>query len=224
MRLEILDDAEAVAAAAAERLAAASGHVALAGGSTPKRAYALAAERREDWRGVTLWLGDERLVPDEDERSNAAMIREHLLTRIARSRLPGFEPVRTELALEVAADDYDARLRAAGGALDLALMGLGPDAHTASLFPGKPALDEARRLAVGVPEAGMKPHVARVTLTFPAFAAAREVVFLVAGEDKAEALARAFGDTPDPAAPAGRIRPASGDLLVLADLAAAQRI
>lgn len=223
MRLEVLDDAEAVASAAADLLAAARGNVALSGGSTPRRAYALAAQRREDWAGIRLWLGDERHVGPDDERSNAKMVREELLHRIPLASRPRFEPVDTTLDLERAAADYEARLGAAGP-LDLALMGLGPDAHTASLFPGKPALQETARLAVAVPEAGLEPFVARVTLTLAAFNAARAVVFLVAGADKAEALARAFGDVSDPAAPSAHVRPAGGTLRVLADRAAASRI
>ncbi|MGI8622236.1 MAG: 6-phosphogluconolactonase [Solirubrobacteraceae bacterium] len=218
MRVEVLPDAEAVAAAAADRLVAARGHVALSGGSTPKRAYALAARRRSDWSGVIFWLGDERHVAPDDERSNLRMAREQL-----GGEAP-IEAVRTELALEDAAADYEERLGAAlgpGGRLDLALMGLGPDGHTASLFEGKPALQERVRLAVAVPEAGMGPFVARVTLTLPAFDAARAVLFLVAGEDKAKALRRAFGERPDPAAPSARVRPFDGELLVLADRAAA---
>jgi 6-phosphogluconolactonase len=219
LKLELLDDGAAVAERAARLLAEARGHVALSGGSTPKQAYARAAELREDWTGVTLWLGDERYVPPDDERSNARMVREQLLTRIPRGRLPRFEPVDTSLSLEAAAADYERRLQSVER-LDLALMGLGPDAHTASLFPGKPALEATGRRAVAVPEAGMEPQVPRVTLTLDVFNAARDVVFLVAGEDKAGALARAFGNTPDLDAPAARIRPVDGRLLVLADRAA----
>jgi 6-phosphogluconolactonase len=218
--IEILDDAAAVAERAARLLADARGHVALSGGSTPKAAYARAAELRDDWTGVTLWLGDDRHVPTDDERSNARMVREELLTKLPRATLPRFEPVDTTLDLAAAADDYERRLRPVER-LDLALMGLGPDGHTASLFPGKPALEVTGRLAVGVPEAGMEPYVPRVTLTFEVFNAARDVVFLVAGEDKAGALARAFGNTPDPDVPSARIRPVGGRLLVLADRAAA---
>jgi 6-phosphogluconolactonase len=222
VRLEILETPEAVADRAACILASAHGHVALSGGSTPKAAYERAAELREDWAGVTLWLGDERHVPADDERSNARMVREHLLTRIPRATLPHFEPVDTALDLDHAARDYDHRLEAVAR-LDLALMGLGPDSHTASLFPHKPALAAGGR-AVAVPEAGLEPFVPRITLTVDFFNAARDVVFLVAGEDKADALARAFGDTPDPEAPAARIRPVDGRLLVLADRAASARI
>ena len=227
MELEILPDQEAVAERAAQILAGAHGHVALSGGSTPRRAYALAAGRRSDWLGVTLWLGDERHVPDADPESNARMVREELLTRLPRETQPAFEPVDTTCDLDGAADDYDARLRAAlgeDGRLQLALMGLGPDSHTASLFPGKPALHVRDRLAVAVPEAGMEPHVPRVTLTVPAFNAAEEVVFLVAGADKADAVARAFGSAPDSASPGSHIRPGSGVLRVLADQDAAARL
>ena len=216
MNLEVLEDKEAVARRAAELLIALrpGAHVALSGGSTPKRAYELAAGATHD--GVTFWLGDERHVPIEDENSNAGMVRAHL----------GVDPelVRSDLELEAAAADYGRRFKAAGGRLDLALMGLGPDGHTASLFPGKPALDEDHHLVVGVPEAGLDPFVPRVTMTFPAFDAAREVVFLVAGEDKAEAMERAFGPSPDAAVPAARVRPREGRLVVLADRAAASRL
>jgi 6-phosphogluconolactonase len=214
MKLEVLADKAAVADRAAELLRGASGHVALAGGSTPREAYALAADALP--AGVTWWLGDERVVPADDERSNARMVRESL----------GVEPeaVRTELDPVAAAADYDRRLDANvnGGRFDLVLLGLGPDSHTASLFPGKPELDVRDRLAVAVPEAGMEPFVPRVSLTLTALRAAQCVVFLIAGEDKAEACLRAFGDPPDPASPAAHVRPQDGELLVLADAAAAR--
>lgn len=222
-RLEIFEDAQGVAERAAGILARVHGHVALSGGSTPRKAYARAAELREDWAGVTLWMGDERHVPDSDERSNARMVREQLLTRIPRGALPHFEPVTTSLDLEPAARDYDRRCEAFDR-LDLALMGLGPDAHTASLFPHKPALAASGSRAVAVPEAGLEPFVPRITLTFDVFNAARSVVFLVAGEDKADAMVRAFGDDPDPDAPSARVRPSDGDLLILADRAAAAHL
>jgi 6-phosphogluconolactonase len=98
---------------------------------------------------------------------------------------------------------------------------MGPDAHVASLFPGKPELEETRRLVVGVPVAGMEPQVPRVTLTLPVLSRARAVDFLVSGGDKAPAVGRAFGDAPDPEAPAARVRPQDGSLFVFADEAAA---
>lgn len=207
--IEVCDD---VAGAAAELLRATRGHIALAGGSTPRRAYEQAAGAVDG----TFWLGDERLVPADDERSNARMVRESL----------GVEPevVRTDLGLEAAADDYEQRLRAGltGGRFDLVLLGLGPDSHTASLFPGKPGVEERGRLAIAVPEAGMEPFVPRVSLSLEALNSARSVVFLIAGEDKAEAVARAFGQPPDPASPAARVRPLEGGFRILMDAGAAR--
>jgi 6-phosphogluconolactonase len=155
------------------------------------------------------------------------MVREALLEHLPSERRPALVRVETELGAADAAAAYEERLRAMLGnhpRLDLALLGLGPDAHTASLFPGMPALQEHHRLAVEVPEAGMAPRVARVTLTFPVLNAAREVVFLVSGEDKAEAVRRAFGDPPDPAAPAAHVRPGAGTLTVIVDEAAAAQL
>jgi 6-phosphogluconolactonase len=228
--LRVLDDADAVARAAAELLVDAArrgGQIALSGGSTPKKAYRLAAEALQDWSAATLWLGDERHVPPDDERSNARMVRERLLDVLPADGRPAFEALQDGLGLEAAAADYDDRLRGAlgpEGRLDLAVMGIGPDAHTASLFPGKPATDARERWAVEVPEAGMEPYVPRVTMTLPVFDAARVVVFLAAGEDKAEAVVRAFADPPDPRAPSGMVRPRDGPLIVLADQAAADRL
>ena len=134
--------------------------------------------------------------------------------------------IEGELGPERAADAYEARAavglrRRACPRLDLVLLGLGPDAHTASLFPGDAALGERERLAVGVPTPGMAPLVSRVTVTLPVVNAARDVVFLVSGEDKAEAVARAFSGAPDPSAPASLVRPDAGTLTLVADRAAA---
>jgi 6-phosphogluconolactonase len=211
------------AGAAAERLAAAArGHVALAGGSTPKAAYARAAEMEVDWSGTTFWFGDDRCVPPDHEHSNYAMVKAALLDRIAGVEV---KRIKGELGHEQAADDYERELREAFGdevpELDLILLGLGPDAHTASLFPSDPALGERERWAVGVETPGMAPLVSRVTLTLPVVNAAREVVFLVSGEDKAEAARRAFSGTPDPAAPASLLEP-RGAYVALLDPAAAR--
>ncbi len=100
----------------------------------------------------------------------------------------------------------------------------GPDAHTASLFPGKPAVQENHRLVAGVPEPGLEPLVPRVTLTLPVINTAREVVFLISGADKAEAVRRAFGDSPDESAPAAHVRPGAGTLTVLLDPPAAAEL
>jgi 6-phosphogluconolactonase len=108
--------------------------------------------------------------------------------------------------------------------LDLVLLGLGPDVHTASLFPNDDALNETGRVAVGVQNAGMEPYVPRVTLTVPVLNAAREVLFLVTGRNKAEAVARAFAEPPSPEAPASLIDPGDGAMTVLLDDAAAEGI
>jgi 6-phosphogluconolactonase len=205
-------------------IACAGGHVALSGGSTPQRAYELAGESDADLSAATLWLGDERMVPVQDDRSNLRMVREALTERLPEERRPRLMPVDTSLSPEAAAAAYENDILESIGhhpRLDLALMGLGPDAHTASLFPGKPALAETQRFVVGVPEAGMEPYVPRVTMTLRLFNTAREVVFLVAGADKAEAVARVFGEPPDESAPAALVRPGAGKLMVVLDQAAA---
>jgi 6-phosphogluconolactonase len=225
--IRVVDDPAAEVAALLVDVACAGGHVALSGGSSPKRAYELAAESDADLSAATLWLGDERVVPEDDERSNLRMVRAALCDRLPDERRPGLMPVDTALGHDAAAAAYESLLRETLGnhpRLDLALMGLGPDAHTASLFPGKPAVQESQRLVVGVPEAGMEPQVPRVTLTLPLFNTAREVVFLVAGADKAPAVKRAFGTPPDESAPAALVRPGAGTLTVILDAAAAAEL
>jgi 6-phosphogluconolactonase len=225
--VRVVDDPAAEVADLLVDVAAAGGHVALSGGSTPRRAYELAAETDADLSAATFWLGDERCVPPEDDRSNLRMVVEALCERMPEERRPQLLPVDTALGPAAAAAAYEALLRATLGnhpRVDLALLGLGPDAHTASLFPGKPAVQETKRLVVGVPEAGMEPQVPRVTLTLPLFNTAREVVFLVTGADKAEAVRRAFGDPPDPAAPAAHVRPGAGTLALVLDAPAAAEL
>ena len=214
------------AAAAAERLAAAAGgQVALAGGSTPRAAYELAAGMDVDWSSTGFWFGDDRAVPPDHEHSNYRMARQALLDRIEPGAL---HRIKGELGQQEAAEDYERELREAFGestpALDLILLGLGPDAHTASLFPGDGALGERVRLAVGIETPGMAPLVPRVTLTLPVLNAGREVLFLVAGEDKADAVGRAFAGPPDPDAPASLVSPDPGSLSVLLDAPAAARL
>ena len=155
------------------------------------------------------------------------MIRAALTDNLPEERRPRLMPVDTALGTDAAAAAYESLLLATVGRhprLDLALMGLGPDGHTASLFPGKPALSENQRFVVGVPEPGMEPMVPRVTLTLPVFNTAREVVFLVAGADKATAVARAFGTPPDESAPAALVRPGAGKLMVVLDAPAAAEL
>jgi 6-phosphogluconolactonase len=227
MDVRVVDDPAAEVADLLVDVAAAGGHIAVSGGSTPRRAYELASQTDADLSAATLWLGDERVVPPDDDRSNLRMVRESLTDRLPDERRPRVVPVDTALGHDAAAAAYESQLRETLGnhpRLDLALMGLGPDGHTASLFPGKPALEETRRLAVGVPEAGMEPYVPRVTLTLPLVNSAREVVFLVSGADKAEAVRRAFGTLPDETAPAAHVRPGAGTLMLVLDPAAASEL
>jgi 6-phosphogluconolactonase len=221
------------AADVAERLARAAAegaHIALTGGSTPQKAYEKAAELEADWSGATLWWGDERCVPPADERSNYRMAKEALLDRLPSGAAgPAVKRIKGEAGPHGGADDYERELRETLGEevprLDLVLLGLGPDAHVASLFPGQASLEVRDRLAVGVEQAGHEPYVPRVSLTLPVLNAAREVVFLVTGSDKAEAVRRAFAtDTPTPDAPGSMVRPTSGELTLVLDEAAAAQI
>jgi 6-phosphogluconolactonase len=212
-------------AAVAERLTAAAvqgAHIVLTGGSTPRGAYAIAAAEDADWSDATVWFSDERCVPPEHTDSNFGMAQQALLSRL--SKPPRVMRIEGELGHEAAAGSYEALIREHLGndpRFDLVLLGIGPDAHVASLFPGKPELEETARLAVGVPIAGLEPQVPRVTLTLPVLNRARVVDFLVAGGDKAQAIGRAFGDPPDPDAPAARVRPEQGSIFVFVDEAAA---
>ena len=211
--IEVLDDpAEAVA----ELLVRADGDIVITGGSSPRRAYELAAERRADWSGVTVWFTDERCVPPDHEDSNFAMADAALFSRLAQP--PRIMRMQGELGPEEGAAAY-AAVVGDDPRFGLMLLGLGPDAHTASLFPNRPEKGIRDRLVVGVPEAGMEPYVPRISLTLPAINAARQVVFLVTGDSKVEAVRRAFGDAPDRESPAAHVRPVT----VYLDPAAAGR-
>ncbi len=211
--------AAAVAHVLAEQ-AARGGSIVLTGGSSPGTAYAEAAVLQPDWSGVELWWGDERCVPPDDERSNYALAERTLLSRL-RVQPRAVHRIRGELGPAEAAEELDGAL--AGVTFDLLLLGLGPDAHMASLFPDSPQLRVLDRRATSGP-AGLEPWVDRVTLTIPALLAARRIVFLVAGEDKAEAVARAFrGDISDDA-PATLLREGHAPIEVFLDIAAASRL
>jgi 6-phosphogluconolactonase len=205
----------------------AGGSIALSGGSTPKAAHELVAGMDLDWSQTVLWFGDDRAVPPDHEHSNYRMAKESLLDRI-EGPPPEVHRIHGELGADEAAEAYERELRAAFGeglpALDLLLLGMGPDGHTASLFPRDAALDERERLAVGVPVPGMAPLVPRVTLTLPVLDAAHEVVFLISGDDKADAAARAFADAPSPDVPSSLVAPDPGTLTVLIDQEAASRL
>ena len=223
----VVEDPAAVAAERLARAAGEGGQIAFAGGSTPRAAYERLAGMEVEWPACTLWFGDERCVEPDDQRSNFRLVREALLDRLT-GPAPQVRRIMGERGPDEAGDAYELELRRAFGEgmprLDLVLLGLGPDAHCASLFPRQPALEERERLAVGVEQAGLAPWVPRVTLTLPVINAAREVVFLVAGAEKAEAVRRAFAGEPDRDAPASLVAPEPGTLTVLLDAPAAEKL
>jgi 6-phosphogluconolactonase len=210
-------EAQSAAAVLLVEAARAGEHICLSGGGTPGPAYELAAELESDWTRARLWWGDERCVPPDDERSNYLLVRHMLLDRLQRQP-EEVHRIRGELGGEAAAAEYDRELE--GVTIGLALQGLGADGHTASLFPSSAVLDERERRAVAV----QREDVERVTMTLPVLSAANEVVFLVVGEGKADAVARAFSGPPDPATPASLLRSTKGKTIALLDRAAAARL
>jgi 6-phosphogluconolactonase len=181
-------------------------HIALAGGSTPQRAYRLLAGMQGTWSHVHLWLGDERCVPADHEDANQRMVRESLLDHLRASDRPALHAVRGELTPEDAAWLYGSELVRATGehaVFDLVLLGLGPDGHTASLFPGAPEADSAEAPVIPVRNAP-KPPPERISLTLPVLRRARHTVLLATGEGKRAALAQVrAGDASAPAARLG---------------------
>ena len=197
------------AAAAAEQT------IVLTGGTSVGAAYELAAALEPDWSKASVWWGDERCVPPDDERSNYLLAKRTLLDRLEHE--PDVHRIRGELQPADAAGEYEKALD--GVELDLLLLGLGPDAHVASLFPASPQLEERQRLVTSGP-AGLEPFVDRVTLTLPALLSAQRIIFLVAGADKAEAVRRAFRDEINDDAPASLLRRGSAPIDVYLDAAA----
>jgi 6-phosphogluconolactonase len=188
VQLTVAADPEEAAVRAAAAMAAAArtgGSISLAGSNTPRRTYELlAAEARIDWAQVHLWFGDERCVSPEDPDSNYRMAHEALISRIDIPER-NVHRIRGEDDPEAAAAAYADEID--GVALDLAVLGLGPDGHTASLFPESPALDVRDRAAVAV--TASKPPPRRITLTLPVFERAVSILVLAPGESKAEAIA-----------------------------------
>jgi 6-phosphogluconolactonase len=227
-------DPVALAKAAAERLlariASNSDRVAicLTGGSSPKQLYELLAN--EPYRGQIPWdrvhwfIGDERFVPATDSLNNMRMARQAFLNGCAP--LVNIHPMATNATdPDEAAHRYETELKSFYGAdsldptrplFDVVLMGVGPDGHTASLFPDYPALAETERWVVGVPQAHVEPFVPRVTLTLPALGSCREMLFEVSGADKRAILTRVLAGEDLPAGRAVSV----GDTTWLVDRAA----
>ena len=235
--LEVLLDAEALAHRAAawltELARSKDGRVAiaLAGGSTPKRFYELLAEPpfRDNfpWSRTHWFWGDERFAPHDDQRSNYLMTKKALLSR-APVPQANIHPIPTEgLSPQAAAEAYERELKSFYGAealdpsrplFDAVILGLGDNGHTASLMPGAAAVDEHRRWAIEVLDAGPET---RITLTYPALESCFEAAFLVAGAEKKSALKRLRAD--DAGIPAGRLR-VEGALRIFTDVEAAGMI
>ncbi len=201
--------------------------VALAGGSTPKRAYeVLAKEYGEpgdlDWSKVHAFFGDERTVPPDHADSNYRMAHDALLSHVP---VGSVHRMHGELDPPEAAALYEEELESFFGGtprFDLVLLGIGEDGHTASLFPGTPALEVSDRWAIENPV--RKMDTVRLTLTVPTINAAKSAVFLVAGEGKADALKEILEGDADPRDyPAKLVRPSSGPVWML-DRAAARLI
>jgi 6-phosphogluconolactonase len=200
--LSIVDTAE-LPARAAERIAnllrvAAQAHgracFAVAGGTTPRAVHeALASLRNIPWDRVHVFFGDERCVPPDHPDSNYRMAKESLFDRVAIPAAQIHRPAAELPDQDAAARAYEAILPPA---LDLVVLGIGEDGHTASLFPGSPAMNERKRLCI--PVVGPKPPPERLTLTPPALEAARSIVMLAVGAGKAEPVARALTGSWDP--------------------------
>lgn len=214
---ETVDEAVEDGARELASAARAGAHIALSGGSAPGPAFARAAQLEPDWSGAEAWWGDERCVPPDDERSNYRLAREQLLDRLAKPPRE-VHRARGELGPDEGAALYDRELD--GVALGLAFQGIGPDGHTASLFPNAPELEERERRAVPV----RREDVDRVTMTLPLLCAAETVLFLAVGASKADAVRRAFADPPSLETPASLVRSERGRTLALLDRAAASRL
>jgi 6-phosphogluconolactonase len=169
--------------------------IALSGGTTARQCYELLAVAEADWRRMEFFIGDERWVPVDDPDSNEGMARRALVDKVTPAAVHSMR--RAGKTIEEAADTYDTLLRE-HAPVELVHLGMGPDGHTASLFPGSPALEERQRLVVATGD-DLHPHP-RLTWTFPAIARSPLAVFTVAGEEMREMLRRVKAGDDLPAA------------------------
>lgn len=239
MRIIVCEDGAALARWAARRFVEAAAQaverrgrftVALAGGQTPRSLYALLATPRwsaeVQWNKVHLFWGDERHVAPDDAESNYRMAQETLISQVPLPAENVHRVAAEEKNAERAAQRYEQELReffnpeaGAWPRFDLILLGLGPDGHTASLFPGTDVLHETTRWAAAPWVPKFSAH--RITLTTPLLNNAAEILFLVSGQEKAAKLREVLEDAPRPALPAQLIQPVNGTLLWVLDQAAA---
>jgi 6-phosphogluconolactonase len=218
--LHIVDDPAVPIAELLADQARRGGSIVLTGGSSAGPPYQRAAALEPDWSKVTLWWGDDRCVPPDHEWSNYRLAKETLLDNLAKQPRE-VHRIRGELTPEEAAAELDQALE--GVELDLLLLGLGPDAHVGSLFPGSAQLAVEDRRATSGP-AGLEPWVDRVTMTMPEIRSAKRIVFIVDGASKADAVARAFGGEISADAPASLVLLAPITVEVFLDHAAAAKI
>lgn len=234
-RIDISADPEALAQRVAQWITDLAGHtsgrfsVALSGGSTPKRLYQLLANApyRDalPWDRVHWFFGDDRFVPWDDPNSNYGMANAAMFAHapVPAGNIHGIahkgEPADAAQAYERELKSWygSDKLDPAKPLFDVILLGMGPDGHTASLFPGKPAVDELGRWVTEVPVPGLNPQVPRVTLTFPALASAGSVAFVAAGADKKTMMDRALAG--DRELPSARVK-SNGELIWFVDKAA----
>jgi 6-phosphogluconolactonase len=215
VELIVSDDPTAELGAALGGWGLAGETIVLTGGSTIGHAYERAAESA-DWSASKVWWGDERCVPPDDERSNYGLAKRTLLDRLEAQ--PEVHRIRGELDPAEAAAEYEREID--GLEISLLLLGLGPDGHVASLFPGSPQLEERTRLVTSGP-AGLEPFVDRITLTLPVLLSAPRTWFLVTGSAKADVVARAFRGPITPEVPASLLRDGDGEIFVFLDRDAA---
>ncbi len=233
--IEVFDSLEELSREAAERFISIANaaiadrgkfSVSLSGGSTPVTLYELLANEfsdRVDWTKVGFFIGDERNVPTDNERSNFRMINEILLKPLCveKSSIFHWETDHADKIMIVC--EFETMLMdyfEGSPKFDLILLGLGDDGHTASLFPGSEALSEKHRFVAA--NDVEKLHESRFTLTFPAINNARNIIFLVSGAEKAEVAAEVFGpDRVSSELPAAFVQPVNGTLSALLDTAAA---
>lgn len=239
--IQVFDTTDKIAAAALDYVLKAADesiaekgvfNLALTGGSTPRKLYELLAQQKDiEWQKWRFFMGDERYVPPDDERSNQHLAQETLLSKVPIDVSQVYAVPVDEPDVEAAARAYESAISKYFGtsgstipSFDLILLGMGSDTHTASLFPGKDSLEVTDRLVVSSSPGVLPPPVDRVTFTLPLINATHRVLFMAAGADKAEAFQKVHQDLHEPPekalTPAGMVRP-DGELHWFVDRAMA---
>jgi 6-phosphogluconolactonase len=232
--IQVVDNPAQVCADMLTAAAATGEDLVLTGGSNPKHSYELAATGSpEQWAGAKLWFSDDRCVEPTDPLSNYGMVKAALLDPLVAAgvQVDYCRRILGERGYEQGALEYERELEHVGGGpgairFGLVLLGIGPDTHICSMFPGQESLNERSRMVVGVPVAGMEPFVPRVTLTFAALSRASRVLLMATGVDKADAISAAFAeDAPSTNdVPASLLKEHCEEITVLLDEAAASRL